>query len=154
MDARSSTTEITRLHPEDRPRWTELWQAYLAFYDTVLPDAQYDDTWARLLHDTAIHGLAARQGGKLIGITHFLFHAHGWSTAPSCYLQDLYVDVDARGAGAGRALIGAVADSAREKAAARMYWMTQSGNMVARHLYDGIATESGFVKYDFKLDQK
>ncbi len=129
-----------------------MWRAYLAFYDTVLPDAQYEDTWARLLHDTAIHGLAARRDGTVIGIAHFLFHAHGWSTAPSCYLQDLYVDAAARGSGAGRALIEAVASRAQEKAAARMYWLTQSGNAAARRLYDGIAKESGFVRYDYKLD--
>lgn len=144
--------EITRLRPEDRPRWAELWRAYLAFYETTLPDEQYDDTWARLLHDTAVHGLAARRDGAVIGITHFLFHAHCWTTAPSCYLQDLFVEQAARGTGAGRMLIEAVADRAREKAAARMYWMTQAGNATARRLYDAIARESGFVKYDYKLD--
>lgn len=144
--------EITRLQPEDRSRWAELWQAYLAFYDTVLPDEQYDDTWHRLLHDTAIHGLAARQDGAIVGITHFLFHAHCWTTAPACYLQDLYVDEAARGAGAGRALIEAVADRARAQASTRMYWLTQADNAVARGLYDKLAQESGFVRYDYKLE--
>ena len=144
--------EITRLHPEDRPRWTELWRAYLAFYDTVLPAEQYDDTWARLLHDTAVHGLAARRDGEIIGITHFLFHAHCWATAPACYLQDLYVDRAARGTGAGRALIEAVAERARERAAYRMYWLTQDNNATARRLYDSVAKHSGFIRYEYKLD--
>ena len=144
--------EITRLRPGDRPRWAELWRAYLAFYDTVLPEEQYADTWARLLHDTAVHGLAARRDGEIVGITHFLFHAHCWTTAPACYLQDLYVDPSARGVGAGRALIETVAERARERAAHRLYWLTQDANTTARRLYDAVANHSGFIRYEYKLD--
>lgn len=144
--------EITRLHPEDRPRWAELWRAYLAFYETALPEEQYDDTWGRLLHDTAVHGLAARRTGTIVGITHFLFHAHCWTTASACYLQDLYVDEAVRGTGAGRALIEAVAERARERAASRLYWLTQGSNTTARWLYDAIARDSGFTRYEYKLE--
>jgi GNAT superfamily N-acetyltransferase len=143
--------EVSRLHPQDRPRWADLWRAYLAFYETALPEEQYEDTWARLLHDTAVHGLAARRDGVIIGITHFLFHAHCWTTAPACYLQDLYVEESARGVGAGRALIEGVADRARERAACRMYWLTQDHNAPARRLYDAIAGNSGFIRYEYNL---
>jgi len=143
--------EVSRLQPQDRSRWAELWWAYLAFYDTALPPEQYDDTWARLLHDTAVHGLAARLDGVIVGITHFLFHAHCWTTAPACYLQDLYVDEVARGAGAGHALIAAVTDRARERAASRMYWLTQDHNAPARRLYDMVARHSGFIRYEYNL---
>ncbi len=143
--------EVSRLHPPDRTRWADLWRAYLAFYGTTLPPEQFDDTWARLLHDTVVHGLAARQDGYIVGITHFLFHAHCWTTAPACYLQDLYVDESARGAGAGRALIEAVAGRARERAASRMYWLTQDHNAVARRLYDAVASHSGFIRYEYNL---
>ena len=144
--------EITRLHPADQPRWTELWRAYLAFYETVLPDEQYEDTWGRLLHDTLLHGLAARHDdGTIIGITHFLFHANAWTTAPVCYLQDLFVDPAVRGGGTGRKLIEAVADRARAQASTRLYWMTQADNAVARGLYDKIAKETGFVRYFYEL---
>lgn len=143
--------EVSRLHPQDRPRWTDLWRAYLAFYGTALPEEQYEDTWARLLHDTAVHGLAARQDGSIVGITHFLFHAHCWTTAPACYLQDLYVDESVRGVGVGRALIEAVAGRSRERAASRMYWLTQDYNAPARRLYDAVATYSGFIRYEYDL---
>lgn len=86
------TAEITPFRPEDQPRWVELWRAYLAFYATTLPPEQFEGTWARILHDTPIHGLAARRGGTIVGITHFLFHPTAWAAGPACYLQDLYVD--------------------------------------------------------------
>ena len=145
--------EITRLHPEDEPRWAELWRAYLAFYETVLPQEQFADTWARLMQDTQIHGLAARRDGAVIGITHYLFHPTAWAAGPACYLQDLYVDQAARGAGAGRALIEAVAAEAREAGAARLYWLTQENNAVARRLYDRLARArfSGFIRYEYSL---
>lgn len=144
--------EITRLRSEDRPRWADLWRAYLAFYETTRPEEQFEETWARVLHDTALHGLAARQDGRIVGITHFLFHASAWTMTPVCYLQDLYVDEAARGSGAGRALIEAVAERARAQASTRLYWLTQAGNATARLLYDRMAKEAGFVRYDYKLE--
>ena len=143
--------EITRLHPEDEPRWAELWRGYLAFYETVLPLEQFEDTWARLMRDTQIHGLAARRDGAIVGITHYLFHPTAWATGPACYLQDLYVDQAIRGTGAGRALIEAVAEQARKAGAARLYWLTQDHNAVARRLYDRLARNGGFVRYEYPL---
>ena len=140
---------ISPLVPQDRPRWTELWRGYLAFYETILPDAQYEDTWTRLMHGTVLHGLGARRHGSLIGITHFLFHTSAWTMAPVCYLQDLFVDGSARGTGAGRALIEAVAEAARERAAPRLYWLTQDSNAVARQLYDRLAKTRGFIRYEY-----
>lgn len=142
---------ITPLTPEDRPRWTELWRGYLEFYNTVLPEDVYDHTWSRILDDREMHGLAARGAQGIVGITHFLFHAHGWTRAPSCYLQDLYVDAAARGQGAARALIAAVGERARAEGADRMYWMTNESNVVARALYDRVAAFRGFIKYEYPL---
>lgn len=144
------TLAVTPLTPDDRPRWTELWTAYLDFYHTTLPPRQFDDTWARLLAGTEIHGLAARDGGgRIVGITHFLFHAHCWTSRSACYLQDLYVDAATRGTGAGRALIEAVADRARAAGADRLYWLTQDTNAAARLLYDRLARQRGFIRYEY-----
>ncbi len=85
----------------DRERWGELWHGYLDFYQTQLPPEIYDHTWQRLLMpDSQIRGLGARLGGDdttpLVGITHYLFHPHAWTTREVCYLQDLFVDPTAR----------------------------------------------------------
>lgn len=143
--------EITPLHSEDHARWAELWRAYLAFYRTALPADQFDETWARVLSGTQLHGLGARRDGALVGIAHYLFHPTAWASAPACYLQDLYVDEAARGTGAGRALIEAVADRARERSASRLYWHTQEHNAVARRLYDQVARNRGFIRYEHPL---
>ncbi len=142
---------VDRLTGADRPRWVELWRAYLAFYRTELPGTIYDSTWSRLMRDVEIHGLAARGADGIVGITHFMFHPHTWSLRPACYLQDLYVDAAVRGTGAGRALIEAVADRAGAGGATRLYWLTQEDNAAARRLYDRLARTRGFIRYEYPL---
>jgi GNAT superfamily N-acetyltransferase len=142
---------ITRLTESDRPRWTELWAGYLAFYRTELPAEIYDVTWSRLMAGGPIHGFVFRQDGRPMGLVHYLFHAHTWAPRQACYLQDLFVDPEIRGSGAGRSLIEAVADAARAEGASRLYWTTQSNNDVARRLYDRLAKHNGFIKYDYTL---
>ena len=142
---------ITRMTEADRPAWTALWTGYLTFYRTTLPQAVYDATWARLMAGGPIHGFLFRHDGEAMGLVHYLYHAHAWSLQPACYLQDLFVDPAARGTGAGRALIEAVAQAARDEGAVRLYWTTQVDNAVARQLYDRIAKHNGFIKYDYTL---
>ena len=146
---------VTELRPADRERWNALWRGYLTFYETSLPEAAYDHTWARLMApDGAIRGFGARFGDRaapLVGITHYLFHDHAWSAKPVCYLQDLFVDAGARGTGCGRALIERVAAAARERDCLRLYWTTKEDNATARLLYDRLARFTGFIRYDYAL---
>ena len=140
---------IRPLSPSDHAAWRPLWTAYLAFYDTTLPDAVIDTSFARLTDPgvTDYHGLVAEAGGELLGITHYLYHRHGWKIEPVCYLQDLFTAPEARGRGVGEALIRAVYAAADAAGAPAVYWMTQEDNATARRLYDRIATLTPFRKY-------
>jgi GNAT superfamily N-acetyltransferase len=142
--------EVRHLRAADRGRWEQLFRAYIDFYERALDDAEYERAWGRLLEDREIHGRAATVAGELVGITHFLRHAHT-NAADVCYLQDLYTDPNARGAGVGRALIAAVTDWARQQACSRVYWQTQTGNERARRLYDQVAEHRGFIVYQIVL---
>ena len=147
---------VTTIIAEDRARWAELWRGYLDFYETRLPPEMYEHTWQRLIAvESPIRGLGARLGGSaapLVGIVHYLFHAHAWTTKEVCYLQDLFVDGAVRGQGCGRSLIEAVAARARERGCHRLYWATKEDNAAARSLYDRIARFNGFIRYDYPLD--
>ncbi len=149
-------TVVTELRAEDHARWTELWRGYLDFYETTLPPAVYDHTWARLIGGAGpIFGFGARRddpAGPLVGIVHYLFHDHAWSPKQVCYLQDLFVDSSERGHGRGAALIGRVAATARERDCLRLYWTTKEDNTRARRLYNHIARFNGFIRYDYALD--
>lgn len=150
-----SEIAITALRSGDRARWAELWRGYLDFYETTLPTESYAHAWERLIApDGPIRGLGARLGGPqapLAGIAHFLFHAHAWSAAEVCYLQDLFVDPACRGQGCGERLIAAVAEQARARGCFRLYWTTKEDNFAARRLYDRIARYNGFIRYDYAL---
>lgn len=142
---------IDRLTEADRPRWTELWRDYLAFYKTTLPPEQFEYTWSRLMAGGALNGFGLRHDGALAGIVHYIFHESAWTLSPVCYLQDLFVAETARGTGGGRKLIEAVAGAAREARATRMFWLTQTDNATARLLYDRLARHNGFIRYDYTL---
>ncbi len=144
-------TVIAPLQSADRTRWEELARGYKAFYRTPTPDLAYEETWRRLLDGSSgFHGLGAYVDGKLVGITHYLFHPMFWY-GDTCYLQDLYVAEESRGHGAARALIEEVAERTRAAGATRLYWTTQEDNLRARVLYDKVARYSGFIKYDYPL---
>lgn len=133
---------------DERAAWEPLWRAYLAFYETDLPPAVTDTTWRRLHDpDEPMFALGAYVDGRLRGIAQYLFHRTHWAIADACYLQDLFVDPDCRGHGAGGALIDAVSERARAAGASRLYWMTHETNAAARALYDKLAGRSGFIQY-------
>ena len=50
------------------------------------------------------------------------------------------------------ALIEAVAELARERGCATLYWTTKEDNTAARSLYDRIARFNGFIRYDYALE--
>lgn len=141
---------IAPLSAGDRARWDVLARGYKTFYETSLSDEEYDRAWTRMMQGDTVHGLGAHLEGRLVGITHYLFHASVWSTHV-CYLQDLFTDPQARGRGVARALIAAVADAAKARAAARLYWLTHQDNATARALYDKVAACRGFVRYDHSM---
>lgn len=142
--------DITPLREADRQAWQPLAVGYNAFYERVLPDADYDRTWDRLMKAEELHGLAARLDGQVIGIAHYLYHASVWFD-DVCYLADLFVDETVRGQGAARLLIEAIAARAHSRGCARYYWQTKQDNVRARGLYDKVARFAGFIRYDYPV---
>lgn len=140
--------DIRALTPDERAAWEPLWQGYLAFYESQVSPETTDVLWQRL-HDPKepMFVLGAHLDGRLVGIVQYLFHKSCWTIGDYCYLQDLFVVPDARGLGAGRALIEAVEQAARAHGASRVHWLTKEDNRTARALYDKLAERSGFIQY-------
>jgi GNAT superfamily N-acetyltransferase len=144
--------DVRPLRPDEREAWEPLWSGYLAFYETAVTADVTDTTWRRL-HDPAepMHLLGAFIDGRLVGIVHYLFHRSTWTIGDYCYLQDLFTSPDARGQGAGRALIEAVYEQAGAAGASRVYWLTHESNAIARALYETLAERPGFIQYRRRL---
>ena len=139
---------IRAIEPTDRAAWTQLWKAYLAFYETTLPDEVYASTWSRLLDPSEpTWGALALRDGEPVGLVHWIYHRTNWTIADTSYLQDLFVAPEGRGRGIGSALIDHVAADAAAEGSARVYWLTHESNATARALYDKVSQRSGFIQY-------
>jgi len=142
--------DIGPLTPADRADWEVLFRGYITFYKRTLPQEMYDRAWDEFQAGTRMHALCAKIDGCVVGIVHFLVHAN--TTARDvCYLQDLFTAEDRRGRGVARALIAAVVDWARGRHCARVYWHTHETNARARLLYDKVAENRGFIRYQIEL---
>ena len=147
----SETAVVIRPVSEgDWDGWKPLWDGYLDFYREQLDEATSRFTFDRLCklrgsassdssrNPTAtVQGLVKRPGAP--------FHV---DDACYCYLEDLFVDRDARGSHIARELIEAVSTEATTRGAAHVYWHTQQYNGAARSLYDQVARLTSFVVYE------
>jgi GNAT superfamily N-acetyltransferase len=133
----------------DEAAWRKLFLDYVVFYKASVPEVIVGQTWRRLLNrdDNMMALIAVDDDGKAVGIANVVFHRSTWSATWYCYLEDLFVAPEARGLGAGRALIEATYVEADRRGATRTYWATQEGNTTARKLYDRVGTLTEFVQY-------
>ncbi|MGY0711272.1 N-acetyltransferase family protein [Azospirillum argentinense] len=138
--------------PEDEPVWRQLWAGYNAFYGATVPAEATDATWARILAPgSCLFARLGERDGAVVGFACAVLHPGTWSVEPVCYLEDLFADPGARGAGVGGALIRDLADLGRTCGWKRLYWHTRADNGVARRLYDRFTEADGFVRYTLVL---
>jgi ribosomal protein S18 acetylase RimI-like enzyme len=134
--------------PNDEPSWRKLWNGYLAFYQAEVPEDVTLKTWERLIRkQDGLFCRVAETGGEVCGFSLSVLHAGTWTTAPVCYLEDLFVSPEHRGRGIGEALIRDLAGMAKSQGWSRLYWHTQAGNTAARSVYDRFTKADDFVRY-------
>lgn len=144
--------KIRPAESDDGPAWRTLWRGYCEFYGADIGDDVTRATWARILDPEApVLGYVACLDGTVVGFANAVLHPNTWSMRAVCYLEDLFVGPAARGRGAARALIEALAVRGRADGWLRIYWMTHDDNAPARALYDSIAPVTNWVRYDLPL---
>lgn len=136
----------------DRTGWDRLYQGYADFYRVSQTEAMRDRVWD-WLHDPdhEVSGMVAEAGGTLVGLAHYRPYARPLSASTGGFLDDLFVAPDARGSGAGEALIGAVKAEGRRQGWTVIRWITAEDNYRARARYDRLATRTQWVTYDIRL---
>ena len=153
----TAALRLGELRDVDRAAWEPLARGYKAFYETEVDDAGYEATWRRLRAGGLLLGLGAGlpagdgQGERLVGIAHAVYQRSPWADEEVCYLQDLFTDEAVRGQGVAGALIAHLAQCAQARGATRYYWLTHHTNARARRLYDRVAVNRGFIRYDHPL---
>ncbi|MFB0619957.1 N-acetyltransferase family protein [Streptomyces sp. AGS-58] len=133
--------ELARL---DRAAWSPLHEVVPA------PEPPYAPFFER--HDPRDH-LVAEAGGRLLGYIRLVRPTPLASNAHVLAVQGFVVAEEARGQGAGRALIRAAVAEARGRGARRLTLRVLGHNTPARRLYEseGFAVE-GVLPEEFCLD--
>ncbi|MDS7596269.1 GNAT family N-acetyltransferase [Agrobacterium tumefaciens] len=87
-------------------------------------------------------GLICEKDGQPIGFAIWFLSYSTWLAKNGLYLEDLYVTPDARGSGAGKALLKRLAAIAVEKGCGRFEWSVLDWNEPAIRVYKGIGAEA------------
>ena len=138
--------------PEDLADWQRLYAGYAAFYGVVQTEEMRARVWA-WVQDPAhpVKAFVAQGPAGLVGLAHFRPFSRPLSASTGGFLDDLFVDTEARGFGVARALIGAVEAEGRAQGWSVIRWLTAQDNDRARGLYDQLAQATKWVTYDLKL---
>ncbi|MEZ5797177.1 MAG: GNAT family N-acetyltransferase [Paracoccaceae bacterium] len=146
------TLTIRDAEPGDRDAFLRLWQGFCDGYGITLGKEITAFTWARLMDPAS--PLTARLAVSADGPCGFAIHQHHpstWVLGDDGYLEDLYVAPEARGQGAGAALIEDLIAIARARGWQRLYWLTEIDNATARRLYDRYCANDGHIRYRMRL---
>lgn len=134
----------------DRARWAELYRGYATFYEVPAPDL--DHLWRRITESREIECFVAELDGDVVGLAHVRAFVRPLEGDWGGFLDDLYVDPDRRGSGAGEALLEHLRTLARQRGWGVVTWITGADNAVARRLYDRLAEPQPWVTYDLSPD--
>ncbi|TVS09661.1 MAG: GNAT family N-acetyltransferase [Wenzhouxiangella sp.] len=108
-----------------------------------------------LFGDGAVaEAVIAEREGEALGFALFFRNFSTFLGRPGLYLEDLYVREPHRGQGIGRALLGHVADLARERGYGRMEWSVLDWNQPAIDFYRSLGAEamSEWIVYRLSRD--
>lgn len=144
-----SPLTIRPIAAADRDAWQRLFLAYGAFYETAFETPVIDGVWAWLMD--ARHPLTAfvaEIDGEVRGVAHVREQPDTFTAGPGWFLDDLYVDEELRGTGAGTALLDAVAAHATAHGGGTLRWITAHDNVRAQRVYDRLATRTSWVTYE------
>jgi len=85
--------------------------------------------------------LIAEHGDKPAGFALYFFNYSTWMGRPGLYLEDLFVEVEFRGLGIGKALLQRVAAIAIEMNCPRLQWEVLDWNTPAVNFYRAMGAE-------------
>jgi GNAT superfamily N-acetyltransferase len=145
--------EIRPAREEELDELLPLMRAYCDFYESSPTDEGVIKMVSTLMTDPSQGAVfIARKDGRAIGFATLDWKWSMLNGARIGYLEDLFVDPDARGSGTADALIQVCADRCRELGMPAMEWLTAPDNQRAQKVYNRTGAESDtYVEYDLEL---
>ena len=141
----------------DRDQWIAMWDDFVAAKPGEAGERGLGEVnWARCMEATCpLECLVAVDAdGRLAGFVLHSLVCWTWSRLPVCYLLDIYVRPDRRGAGHGRRLLVHLADIGRAAGWYKIFWMTEHDNLAAQSLYRSVARQTDYIRFDLPLAGK
>jgi GNAT superfamily N-acetyltransferase len=145
--------EIRPARTDEIEEMLPLIRAYCEFYEV-----EPDDEGLRSMFETLISEpsqgavFIARADGKAVGFATLDWKWSSLKASRIGYLEDLFVDPEARGRGIADALIEVCAERCRERGMRALEWLTAPDNHRAQKVYNRTGAESGtYLEYDLEL---
>jgi GNAT superfamily N-acetyltransferase len=130
-------------------------RAYCDFYEAAPEDADLERVARTLIADPQGEGLqliARDEDREALGFATIYWYWQTLSAARAALMNDLFVVPQARGQGAGRALIEECRRRARDHGATQLVWETAPDNETAQRLYRTFdATEERWISYSLPV---
>jgi ribosomal protein S18 acetylase RimI-like enzyme len=138
----ASTVSLTEL--------SRLYIAYRVFYGEA-PEEERAEAFIRerLTQSSGRYFLAWNNNSRAIGFMQLMPSTNTLAMRPIWFLEDLYVDVPARGQGIATALLSYAEEFARSTGAERLTLATAHDNLAAQHIYKklGYVREEHFLYF-------
>lgn len=148
------TITIRKPESHEFERWAEIYNEYLAFYQTSLSEKALKKVWSWLFGPTPLlYCYLAEHLGNIIGLAHFRVFVRPIKGSAGIFLDDLIVSPKFRGNRVGYQLIQAVNNYAKEHHLSVVRWITAHDNFQAMKLYDEVAHKTSWIIYDLSVDE-
>ncbi len=89
----------------------------------------------------AAEALMAERGGRAVGFALYFTTFSTFLCKPGVYLEDLFVEPAHRGAGIGKALLGALARIAEARGCGRLEWRVLDWNAPSIRFYESLGAD-------------
>ena len=126
----------------------------LAIYEKAEHEVKTDAAGIRasLFADgSTAHGLICELDGQPIGYAVYFFNYSTWLGRHGLYLEDLYVSPEARGMGAGKALLQHLARIAVQRGCGRFEWSVLDWNTPAIDFYESFGARPQSERTTYRL---
>ncbi|WP_373504301.1 GNAT family N-acetyltransferase [Aestuariivirga sp.] len=132
----------------DRVAWSALWQNWQRHMGGQVPADVTMRSWTNMVTPASgIECLLAFDGDAALGFGIVSRTFFAWTGEDILYLQDLFVMPDARGRGAGSALVEGIFAHADAVNASQVFWMVDTDDPGLQGFYDRRATRSPYLRY-------
>ena len=139
---------IAKAGPGDRDDWLRLWGEWQRHMSGAVPDHITERTWDMIVApQSGLFALLARNGSGALGMANASSTDFAWTAGPILFLQDLYVTPEARGLGAGSALLKNIYEEADAIGAAQVFWMVDEDDPELQGFYARHAIRTPYLRY-------